>query len=222
MKVEIKNVSKSFKSKGLVIDKKDERVKVIDDINVTFNPGKIYGLVGRNGSGKTVLLKIICGILKPDTGTILFDGEETIKINGIPKSTRALIETPDMIDDLSGFENLKLIASIQNTITDDDIYKVLELVGLKGEENKKYRAYSLGMKQKLGIAQVIMEDADLLIFDEPFNGLDDASANKMRDLFRELKKKNKIIIVATHIKEDVENLIDELYKVDAGVITYEN
>ncbi len=209
MIVKLDNISKSFKHQP-----------IINNINITFKPNKIYGIIGRNGSGKTVLLKMICGILKPDSGKILFDNEDYINKFGVPKSTRALIETPEMINDLSGFENLKLIASIKNEIDDKQILKTLEIVGLKNEEYKKYKNYSLGMKQKLGIAQVLMEDADLIILDEPFNGLDDKSANNMRNLIKSLKA-NKIIIVATHIKDDIENLIDDLYKIDGGNLIYE-
>lgn len=209
MIVKLDNISKSFKHQP-----------IINNINITFKPNKIYGIIGRNGSGKTVLLKMICGILKPDSGKILFDNEDYINKFGVPKSTRALIESPEMINDLSGFENLKLIASIKNEIDDKQILKTLEIVGLKNEEYKKYKNYSLGMKQKLGIAQVLMEDADLIILDEPFNGLDDKSANNMRNLIKSLKA-NKIIIVATHIKDDIENLIDDLYKIDGGNLIYE-
>lgn len=209
MIVKLDNISKSFKHQP-----------IINNIDITFKPNKIYGIIGRNGSGKTVLLKMICGILKPDSGKILFDNEDYINKFGVPKSTRALIETPEMINDLSGFENLKLIASIKNEIDDKQILKTLEIVGLKNEEYKKYKNYSLGMKQKLGIAQVLMEDADLIILDEPFNGLDDKSANNMRNLIKSLKA-NKIIIVATHIKDDIENLIDDLYKIDGGNLIYE-
>lgn len=211
MIVELKNVSKTLKKQ-----------RVINDVSIKFTPGKIYGIIGRNGSGKTVLLKMICGIFTPDTGSILFDGEETIKKTGVPKNTRALIENPEMINELSGYENLKLISEIQKTISDEDIYKSLELVGLKGEEHKKYKDYSLGMKQKLGIAQVIMEDSDMIILDEPFNGLDEASVENMRKLFSNLKKENKIIIIATHIKEDIEKLIDDLYRIDDGKLIHEN
>lgn len=209
MNVKINNVSKSFKNQT-----------ILNNVNVEFKPNKIYGIIGRNGSGKTVLLKIICGIFNADKGKVLFDNENYIKKFGVPKSTRALIENPEMINELSGFDNLKLIASIQKVIDDNKILKTLELVGLKGEENKKYKDYSLGMKQKLGIAQVLMEDADLIILDEPFNGLDDKSANEMRNLIKKLKN-NKIIIIATHIKEDIDNLIDELYKLDNGNLKYE-
>lgn len=207
MKLEIKNITKKFKNQT-----------VIDDVSIKFTPGKIYGLVGRNGCGKSVLLKMICGIMTPNEGEILFDNEDHIRKYGMPKSTRALIENPEFIGSLTGYENLKLLASIQNTINDKRIMETLRLVGLDGDENKKFKEYSLGMKQKLGIAQVIMEDADLLIFDEPFNGLDEKSAKDIRNLLKTLKDKNKIIIIATHIKEDIETLIDELYKVDAGKV----
>lgn len=126
-----------------------------------------------------------------------------------------------MINELKGFENLKLIASIQNTIDDNRIKEVLKLVGLDNEYDKKYKNYSLGMKQKLGIAQVIMEDADFLIFDEPFNGLDNKSCKDFRKLFKDLKKQGKIIIVATHVKEDMNNLIDVLYRIDNGCLIHE-
>lgn len=205
MKVELKGVSKSFKQH-----------KVLKDINVKFNPGKICGIVGTNGSGKSVLLKIICGIMIPDSGKVLFDGEESLRLYGVPKSTRALIEHPEFINSLSGFENLKLIASIQNTIDDKRIMEVLHQVGLEGDEQKKYREYSLGMKQKLGIAQVIMEDSDLLILDEPLNGLDEKSTSKIRNILKDLKKQGKIIIISTHIKDDIKLLIDELYKIEDG------
>lgn len=207
MELELKNLSKSFKNQ-----------KIIDDVSLKLKPGKIYGLVGRNGCGKSVLLKMICGIMTPNEGEILFDGEDCITKYGMPKNTRALIENPEFIGSLTGYENLKLLASIQNTINDKKIMETLRLVGLDGEENKKFKDYSLGMKQKLGIAQVIMEESDLLIFDEPFNGLDEKSAKDIRELLKKLKDKNKIIIIATHIKEDIETLIDELYKVDAGKV----
>ena len=122
---------------------------------------------------------------------------------------------------LEQFKNLKLIASIQNTINDDRIKEVLKLVGLDNEDKKKFKNYSLGMKQKLGIAQVIMEDADFLIFDEPFNGLDNKSCDDMRKLFKQLKKQGKIIIIATHVKEDIDNLIDVLYRIDNGSLIHE-
>ena len=210
MIVKVENLSKSFKHNI-----------IFENVNIIFEPGHIYGFIGRNGTGKTVFLKTLCGILNADTGRILFDDEETLRTTGVPKSTRALIEKPEMINELTGFENLKLIASIQNTINDDRIKEVLKLVGLDNEDKKKFKNYSLGMKQKLGIAQVIMEDADFLIFDEPFNGLDNKSCDDMRKLFKQLKKQGKILIVATHVKEDIDNLIDVLYRIDNGSLIHE-
>ncbi len=209
MIVKLNRVTKAFKKQ-----------LIINSLSIEFKPNKIYGIVGRNGSGKTVLLKLLCGILKPDSGEILFDNEDYIKKYGVPKSTRALIETPEMINELSGFENLKLIASIKKIADDKKIMETLKIVGLNGEEAKKYKNYSLGMKQKLGIAQVLIEDADLIVLDEPFNGLDDKSAQEMRNLIKKLKK-NKIIIITTHIKEDIYSLIDELYRIDDGSLIYE-
>lgn len=206
----LKNISKRFKNQ-----------LVIENISMEFKPNTIYGIVGRNGSGKTVLLKMICGILMPSSGEILFDSENYIQKYGVPKSTRALIESPEMINDLSGFDNLKILSSIQNTIDDNRILETLKIVGLGGNEYKKYKDYSLGMKQKLGIAQTIMEDSDLIILDEPFNGLDDNSAKEIRTLIKKLKNNNKIIIIATHIKEDINSLIDELYRLDDGKLVYE-
>ena len=207
MIVQLKDVSKNFKNN-----------EVFKNINVTFRPNKIYGLIGPNGSGKTVLLKIICGIFNPDTGEVLFDGENYIKKYGIPKSTRAIIEHPEMIGELSGFDNLKLIASIQKRINDDRINQVLQLVGLQNDKNKKYKEYSLGMKQKLGLAQVIMEDEELFILDEPFNGLDEKSTFLVRNLLKNYKKAGKTIIIATHSKEDIDQLIDEAYKIEDGML----
>ena len=161
MKIELKNVSKKYKD-----------VTVLSDINVVFESGKIYGFIGRNGSGKSVLLKMICSFYTPTTGEILFDGENIIKEKKFPPSTRALIEKPNFIPDLTGYENLELLASIQNKIGKEEILKSLDDVNLIAEKDKKYSKYSLGMKQKLGIAQVIMEDPKIMILDEPFNGIE--------------------------------------------------
>ena len=229
MKIEIKDISKSFKD-----------IKALDKVSMTLESGKIYGFVGHNGSGKTVLLKLICAFLEPTTGEILFDGVNVIKENSFPPSTRALIERPNFLSDLTGKENLELLARIQNKIGEKEIEETLELlariqnkigekeieetlekVGLKQVENRLYYKYSLGMKQKLGIAQVLMENPDVLILDEPFNGLDEESAKNIRDILLEEKRKGKLIILATHIKEDMELLCDEIYKFNDGVVTTE-
>lgn len=195
MKITVKNLSKDFKGN-----------MVINNINVMFKEGNVYGLIGRNGSGKSVFLKMLCGFYTPTSGEILFDDIDYIKINGFPKDTRALIEKPDFLPDLSGFDNLKLLASIQNKIGDKEILKALEDVNLITEKDKKYSKYSLGMKQKLGIAQVLMENPKVLILDEPFNGIENDTADKLREILKEEAKNGKIVIIATHIKDDINTL----------------
>lgn len=210
MKIEIKNVSKKFKD-----------IEVLKNVTMTLESGHIYGFIGHNGSGKSVLLKLICAFLKPSQGEILFNGENVINNNKFPPSTRALIETPNFISELSGVENLELLAEIQHKIGEKEIEEALKKVGLEENKNKKYHKYSLGMKQKLGIAQVLMEDPDILILDEPFNGLDEKSASQIRNILVQEKQKGKLIILATHIKEDMNVLCDKMYKFDSGTVTEE-
>lgn len=207
MKLEIKNLSKKFKD-----------VYVLKDINLTFESGKIYGFTGRNGSGKSVLLKIICGFYTPSTGEVLLDNYNYILNNDFPKSTRCLIEKPNFLPDLTGYENLKLLASIENKIWDKEIMDTIEKLNLKEEINKKYSKYSLGTKQKLGIAQVLMEDPKLIVLDEPLNGIENETAKEVRKILNEEKKKDKIIIVASHIKEDIDTLADVVYNIDNGIV----
>lgn len=206
MKIEIKNVYKSFKNN-----------EVLNNINITLETGKIYGLYGRNGSGKSVLLKLICGFYIPSSGEILYDEENLNLKKEFPKNLRALIEKPSFFPELTGFENLKMLARIQNKISDADIINALEIVNLKDEMNKKYSKYSLGMKQKLGIAQAIMENPDILVLDEPFNGIEQRTVEKLINYLNSIKN-NKLIIVSTHIKDDLEKLSDSVFIVDDGKI----
>ena len=206
MKIEVKNLSKSYNN------------TIFSDVNITFESGKAYGLVGRNGSGKSVFLKTICGFVTPDSGEVIVDGTNIFENNCFIPDTRAVIERPTFIDDLSGFENLKLLAQIQNKIGDEEIISWLKKVDLYEDMNKKYAKYSLGMKQKLAIVQVLMEDPKIMILDEPFNGLDKTSYTNMIDIFKKEKEKGKLIIIATHIESDIENLCDEIYEVDGGKI----
>ena len=205
MEIIVKDLSKKFK-----------KVTILENINMKFESGKIYGIVGRNGSGKSVILKILCSFYKPTTGEILFDNINYNSNNNFPPSVRALIENPTFFPDLTGFENLKLLSSIQNKIGDEEIIKTLDQVNLLSEKDKKYSEYSLGMKQKLGIAQVLMENPDVMIFDELFNGIEEKTVEKIRNILLELKNQNKIIIVTSHIKEDIGVLSDEVYKFDCG------
>lgn len=207
MKIEFKNVNKQFK-----------KTPILKNVNLEFENGKIYGLIGRNGSGKSVFLKLLCGFYEPTEGQIYFDNVDLKKSGLFPPSTRSLIEKPNFLPYLTGFENLKLLATIQKKISDEKIIEVLNKVNLTNDINKKYCEYSLGMKQKLGIAQVLMEDPEVIVLDEPFNGIEDETAKKIRKILLEEKKKNKIIIIASHIKEDIEELADIVFKVDNGEI----
>lgn len=207
MKIEVKNLSKEFK-----------KILILDNISVTFEKGKIYGLIGRNGSGKSVFLKILCALYEPTNGEVLYDETNIFKEEKIPSNTRALIESPNFIEELTGYENLEILANIQNKIGRHEIEEALRKVNLYEEKDKKYIKYSLGMKQKLGIAQVLMEDPEVMILDEPFNGIEEETAVKLRGILKEEREKGKIIILASHIKEDIENLADVIYKFDGGKI----
>lgn len=205
MILEVKNVSKKFKD-----------VEILKKVNIKFEGGKIYGIIGRNGSGKSVFLKILCGFYQPTTGNVLYDGIDIVKNDIFPPNTRALIEKPHFLPDLTGLENLKLIASIQKKIGIEEIEKYLKLLNMFDEKDKKFSKYSLGTKQKLGLVQVLMEDPEVIILDEPLNGIENKTAKKFREIMKKEKNKGKIIIIASHIKEDIEELADEIYEVDDG------
>ena len=205
MEIKVENVTKKFK-----------KVTVLKDVNMDLKEGNIYGLYGRNGSGKSVFLKIMSNLYKPSSGTVLFDGKE-VDFNRANVFIGALIESPNFFPELTGLENLKLLAKIQNKISEKEILEVLDMVNLSDEKNKKVKEYSLGMKQKLGIAQAIMENQKIILLDEPFNGVDATSVTKIMNVLKELKK-DKIIILSSHIKEDLENLCDKIYYFDAGVV----
>ena len=205
-------VAKSTTYNGINVSKK------LIPTNKHFESGKIYGFTGRNGSGKSVLLKIICGFYTPTSGEVLLDNYNYILNNDFPKSTRCLIEKPNFLPDLTGYENLKLLASIENKIGNKEIMDTIEKLNLKEEINKKYSKYSLGTKQKLGIAQVLMEDPKLIVLDEPLNGIENETAKEVRKILNEEKKKDKIIIVASHIKEDIDTLADVVYNIDNGIV----
>ena len=203
----VKEVSKSF-----------DDAEVLHDINLEFKEGHIYGFVGRNGSGKSVLFKILCGLYFPTTGSVVIDGVDIHKNNIFPNNMRVLIEKPNFLPNLTGLENLKLLASIQNKITEDDIIDILNKLNLKDDMNKLYHKYSLGMKQKLAIAKVLMEDPEIMIFDEPFNGIEEKTVKIIKNILLEEKKKKKIILIASHIKDDIEQLADIVYLMDDGKI----
>lgn len=207
MKIELKNVEKNFK-----------KVTVLQNVNMILEEGHIYGLKGRNGTGKSVLLKMISGIYTPTSGQILFDGKEYKKMNEFVPHMRALIEKPCFFPDLTGFENLQLLSKIQNKIDDKEIINALQIVNLETEKDKKFSKYSLGMKQKLGIAQVIMENPQTLILDEPFNGVEKESIEKIKKYLISEKNNGKIIIISSHIEEDLKELADTILTFEGGKV----
>ncbi len=210
MKLEVVNINKKFK--GNI---------VLNNVNMTLETGNIYGFSGRNGSGKSILLKIISGLYLADSGDIILDNKKyDFKKEFLP-SLGALIEEPKFFTGMSGYENLKFLSRIKNKIDDKTILKYLDIVNLIDEKDKKYSKYSLGMKQKLGISAALMEDDDIIILDEPFNGIEEQTVIKLKEYLKTIKS-NKIIILSTHIKEDLEELSDVIYHFDNGNVRREN
>lgn len=197
--------------------KKFKETTALKDVSIAFEAGKIHGVIGRNGSGKTVLFKSICGFMKLDQGQILINGKKVKP--AVAQEIGIIIEEPGFIDSLSGFKNLKLLASIHGKISDDEIRNVITQVGLDPNSKKHVRKYSLGMRHRLGIAQAIMENPKLLILDEPMNGLDKQGVLEMRDLFKKLNKQGATIILSSHYAEDIEALCDTVSEMDQGVLT---
>lgn len=191
---------------------------VLDDICINFESGKIYGLVGRNGCGKTMLMKCICGFVKPSTGRVVVNGKEVGKDIDVPDDIGIIIENPGFISNYSGYKNLKLLASVNGKIKKEEIEKYMEAVGLDPKSKKHVGKYSLGMRQKLGIAQAIMERPCIIILDEPMNGLDNKSVESVRQLLKKVAKEDTLIILASHNQEDIDALCDIVYHMDEGKI----
>ncbi len=191
---------------NLELDKKS----ILTDINARFTSGKIYGLRGKNGSGKTMLLRILAGLVIPTQGTVRIDEKILHKDISFPESVGVLIENPGLLGEFSGLDNLKMIASIRNVIHEADCKKIMNDLLLDPEDNKKVKKYSLGMRQKLGIAMALMEDPEIILLDEPLNGLDEKSEKIVIEMLLEEKEKGKLIIVASHEKEELEYLSDEM------------
>lgn len=206
--VRLVKVSKSFKKE-----------KVLKNITHTFERGKIHGIMGFNGSGKTVMFKCICGFLKPDEGAIWVQDKQIGKDIDFPKSVGMIIENPGFLPHLSGYANLKRLADIQKRIGPEEIKEAMAKTGLDPFSKKKTGQYSLGMRERLGIAQAIMEDPDLLILDEPFNGLDKRGANEVCGLLDELRARGKTILIAAHNMPEIEYLCDTISEMDAGSLT---
>lgn len=188
----------------------------LNNVSIKFERGKIYGIVGRNGSGKTVLFKTVIGFLKPTSGKVIVDGKEIGKDIDFADNIGIIIETPGFLSSYSGYKNLEYLASIKNIIGKKEIKESMERVELDPNSKKKVGKYSLGMRQRLGIAQAIMENPDILILDEPMNGLDNQGVDDVRGILLNLKDEGKSIILASHNKEDIEVLCDEVYEMEQG------
>lgn len=190
---------------------------ILDDINLNLKNACVYGFVGRNGSGKTMLFRAICGLITIDQGEIIID-DKKVTDNDITQNIGLLLENPSFLNGLSGFNNLKMITSIRNIVDDKRIDEVIEIVGLSQARNKKFEQYSLGMKQRLAIANVIMEDPDILIFDEPTNAIDEEGIVVLKKIIKKEREKGKLILLASHEKEIIEELCDDIYYMKEGKI----
>ena len=206
--ISVQNVSKSFGEE-----------EVLHNVSREFEEGKIHGIVGNNGSGKTVLMKCICGFLLPTKGKVLVRYQQVGKDCDFPADIGLIIETPGFLPNVSGMRNLQILASLNRKIDNEVIRQTIRRVGLDPAMKKPVGKYSLGMRQRLGIAQAIMENPSILILDEPLNGLDKSGVKHMRTLIKGLREQGKTIILASHNQMDIDELCDSVCEMDAGVMT---
>lgn len=209
MKIEIKNYTKKIKG-----------IRVLDGIDLSLKSGNIYGLKGVNGSGKTMLMRAVCGLILPTSGQVWIDGKELGKDISFPESVGLLLENPSFISNYTGFKNLKMIADLKGKIDDEAIREALSLVGLEPDDKRTFKKYSLGMKQKLGIACAIMENPDLILLDEPTNALDEKGVAMVRDILVNRRNQGALILLACHDKEQLEFLSDEIIEIYEGKIVH--
>ena len=206
--IKVRNVTKTFKE-----------ATVLKDVTVSFERGKIYGIIGRNGSGKTVLFKCICGLIPVTQGEITVLGQSIGDGLKVPKGVGAIIETPGFLPNVSGYRNLYYLASLSGKPDRQRIREVINMVCLDPDSRKHVGHYSMGMRQRLGLAQAIMENPEVLILDEPMNGLDNETVESIRAFLLGQKEQGKTIILASHSKEDISQLCDVVYQMDAGVLS---
>ncbi len=206
--IQVKNVSLTL-----------QKTEILKAINIRFAAGQIHGLIGRNGSGKTMLMKCICGFIRPTSGMIYVAGKQVGKDCDFPDRLGLIIETPGFIPYYSGYKNLKLLADLNKRIDRDAVKRAMRQVGLDPELKRHVKKYSLGMRQRLGLAQAIMENPNLLILDEPMNGLDKDGVADMRKYLLDLKAQGKTILIASHSAEDISCLCDTVCEMDKGVLT---
>ena len=209
--IEVKSLSKSFKG-----------YKVLDRVSFDVIRGKICGIVGRNGSGKSVLFKCICGFCRVDEGHIYVRGKEMGKDIDVIEDAGVIIETPGFLPGFSGYRNLKFLMDLNHKSSKENIFNAMERVGLDPKSKKKVGNYSLGMKQRLAIAQALMESQDILILDEPMNGLDKTGVAEIRKILQELKNDGKVILISSHYQDDIDILCDEVYELENGRIISKN
>ena len=205
MKIEITNLKKVIK--GTI---------VLDDINYTFPGGRIYGLCGKNGCGKTMLMRLIAGLIYPSSGTIRIKDKVLGKDISFPESVGMLIENPSFLNDYTGKQNLEMLAGLQKNVDKAEVRRVLEQVGLDPDDKRKFYKYSLGMRQRLGIAAAIMGSPELILLDEPINAIDTDGVQEIRAIIRGLSAENRIIIVASHDKSEMDYLADEKIYMSEG------
>lgn len=205
MVISLENVSKEIKGK-----------KVLDNISAEFESGFIYGLVGRNGSGKTMLLRAISGLIKIDDGNILFDGETITNRKNKIMDLGIMIENMGLYPELNAYENLNYLTGLNKKVSKETINKYIDMVGLDSKDKRPFHKYSLGMKQRLVFAQAIYENPSILLLDEPTNSLDENGVETIRNIIKDLKSKDRIIIITSHIKEDIDILTDKIYTISDG------
>ncbi|MFZ3129846.1 MAG: ATP-binding cassette domain-containing protein [Desulfosporosinus sp.] len=201
------------------VTKKFKNVTVLSNVSISFEAGKIHGIIGRNGSGKTVLFKCICGFMPLTSGQIFVDGRQVGREIDVPQDIGTIIEAPGFLPNYSGFRNLKLLSLIGKKIDDAGIRESIKRVGLDPDSKKWVSKYSLGMRQRLGIAQAFMENPSILILDEPMNGLDKHGVEDVRQLILDLKEEGKTILIASHNSEDIARLCDTVCEMDGGRLT---
>lgn len=207
MYIELKDVCKEIKNTA-----------VLTDISLRMEGGKVYGFRGKNGCGKTMIMRVISGLIRPTSGEVIIDNRTMWKDMTFPESIGILLENPSFLDGYTGFDNLKILASIKGGTDDIQIKDAMKKTGLNPDDNRKYKKYSLGMKQKLGIAAAFMENPDIVILDEPLNALDKEGVDNVRAIINELKHEGKITIIACHDAEEMELLADTIFEMENGKI----
>ncbi len=210
MKVEVKDLCKQF-----------GKNKVLNHVNLQVNEGKIYGIAGRNGSGKTMLFRCMAGLVRPSSGEIIFDGKKLYEDIFMPPNMGIVIENMGLYPDFTGFDNLKYLAGIKKRITDDEIREAIVRVGLDPQDKRKIRKYSLGMRQRIVLAQAFMEKQDILVLDEPTNGLDEEGIKLIRRILQEEASRGAAVVIASHNQEDILYLCDEVFHMSNGCLKEE-